>query len=147
MSLPRLTRRSLLRGSVPAALAAVAGFVWARAAMDEEDAVSAGANNYGPSSVSTDDRLVALSDVPADGGVVVEEAKVVVVRDADGVHAFSAVCTHQGCLVSSVADGSITCPCHGSVFDAATGDPTRGPATQPLPVVAVKVQGDEVIRE
>jgi Rieske Fe-S protein len=89
---------------------------------------------------------VALADVPVDGGVVLEEASVVVVRDADGVHAFSAVCTHQGCLVSSVADGAISCPCHGSVFDAATGEVTEGPATAPLAAVEVTVQGDDVVR-
>ena len=143
MSIPRLTRRSLARGSVAAAVAALAGAVWARAAHDDDE--SSGANSYGPSE-GGGDRLVALADVPEGGGVVIEDASVVVVRDADGVRAFSAVCTHQGCLVAGVQDGSIACPCHGSVFDAATGEVTQGPATQALAEVAVKVEGDAVVR-
>ncbi len=148
MTIPLLTRRSVLHGSVAAAVAALAGAIWARAAADDAGA-SSGANSYGPSSPSNaaGNQLVALSDVPENGGVVLEDASVVVVRDADGVHAFSAVCTHQGCLVSTVSNGSISCPCHGSVFDAATGQVTQGPATQPLPKVAVQVKGDEVVRE
>jgi Rieske Fe-S protein len=144
MPLPRLTRRSLARGSVAAAVAALAGAVWARAAYSDDESAG-GANSYGPSTEGSD-RLIALADVPEGGGVVIEDASVVVVRDADGVRAFSAVCTHQGCLVGSVQDGSIACPCHGSVFDSATGEVTQGPATQSLAEVAVKVEGDAVVR-
>jgi len=144
MSIPHLTRRSLLNGGVPAAGALVVGFVWARATVDDKSSTG-GANSYGPAA-SGGERLVALSDVPADGGVVVKSASVVVVRDADGVHAFSAVCTHQGCLVSSVTNGSISCPCHGSVFDAKTGEPTNGPATRALAPVKVTVNAGEVVQ-
>ena len=69
---------------------------------------------------------------------------VVLVRDGDQVHGLSATCTHQGCTVSGVADGRITCPCHGSVFDAATGDVVTGPATTPLPAVPVEVRAGAV---
>jgi len=46
--------------------------------------------------------------------------------------AFSATCTHQGCAVSEVANGTINCPCHGSRFAVADGSVTAGPATTPL---------------
>lgn len=83
--------------------------------------------------------LVQGADVPAGGGVVLEEPKTVVTRGDDGTaRAFSAVCTHQGCLVDSVADGTINCPCHGSKFDAATGEPVAGPAPTGLDPVAVE---------
>ncbi len=143
MSIPHLTRRTMLNGGLPAALAVIAGFVWSRATVDENGA--AAANSYGPPAAPGGKGLVTLADVPTGGGVVVESAKVVVVRDTGGVHAFSAVCTHQGCLVSSVSGGSISCPCHGSVFDATTGKPTHGPATQPLAPVQVTVKAGEVV--
>ncbi|WP_143669392.1 Rieske (2Fe-2S) protein, partial [Streptomyces sp. wa1063] len=54
------------------------------------------------------------------------------------------LCTHQGCAVKDVSDGTITCPCHNSTFDAATGSPTGGPATQPLPAREITVEGDSI---
>jgi Rieske Fe-S protein len=78
--------------------------------------------------------------------VILEDQKVVVTRDSEGaVHGFSAVCTHQGCIVARVADGTINCPCHGSKFDLSTGQPVAGPARRPLPSVAVKVVGNAVV--
>jgi Rieske Fe-S protein len=72
--------------------------------------------------------------------VVLDAQSVVLTRETgDEVHGFSAICTHQGCLVSAVADGKITCPCHGSTFDANTGAVLGGPAPSPLATVPVKV--------
>jgi Rieske Fe-S protein len=89
--------------------------------------------------------LVSLDQVPTGGGVVLEEERIVVTRSAtDDVRAFTAVCTHQGCTVDTVADGIIQCPCHGSRFDAGTGQVRRGPATRPLASVAVVVRSGEV---
>jgi len=136
MSPAPLTRRSLVRGSIPAALAAVAGFVWTRVSRDSGKSSS----GYQPGSA-----LARLADVPAGGGIVVKDANVVITREGTQVHAFSATCTHQGCMVSSVSNGSISCPCHGSLFDASTGRPTRGPATQPLAPVQVTVRAGEII--
>jgi Rieske Fe-S protein len=76
--------------------------------------------------------------------VVLTGPRVVVTRDGD-IRAFSAVCTHQGCTVATVADGVISCPCHGSRFDAATGAVVGGPATRPLPVVPVEVRDGVVV--
>ena len=71
-----------------------------------------------------------------------------VVMDAasGGVHGVSATCTHQGCRVNPPAHGVVSCPCHGSRFDAATGKVLNGPATAPLPEVPVSVQGTDVVR-
>jgi Rieske Fe-S protein len=83
--------------------------------------------------------LAKVADIPAGGGVILKEQSVVLTKDANGkVCAFSAICTHQGCVVTEVGDGTINCPCHGSKFDASTGERVAGPAKSPLPAVAVK---------
>jgi len=89
--------------------------------------------------------LARASEIPEGGGVVFKEQKVVVTQPSAGRYeAFSAVCTHQGCLVSSVADGAIVCGCHNSRFDIADGSVRGGPATQPLPRTDVTVEGGSV---
>jgi Rieske Fe-S protein len=62
------------------------------------------------------------------------------------VRAFSATCPHQGCPVSTVANGTIDCPCHGSRFDAKTGAVVAGPAPRGLTPVAVVVRDGGVYR-
>ncbi|QHT58336.1 Rieske (2Fe-2S) protein [Cellulomonas sp. H30R-01] len=107
---------------------------------DEPDAAEGGVGTTRDGTV-----LAALSDVPDGGGLVLTDRQVVLVRDGDDVEGFSAVCTHQGCLVDEVADGEIRCPCHGSVFDARSGDVVRGPAQRPLPEVDVDVRDGQVV--
>ncbi|WP_199444189.1 Rieske (2Fe-2S) protein [Umezawaea beigongshangensis] len=93
--------------------------------------------------------LVALADVPVGGGVVVDGPsgdKLVVTRVSDTeVKAFDASCTHQGVLVGEPAGGTISCPAHGSQFDATSGGVKKGPATKPLTEVPVAVDGDQVV--
>ena len=89
---------------------------------------------------------VAKADVPVGGGAIIAAAKVVVTQPAAGqFKAFSSICTHMGCPVAEVADGTINCNCHGSRFDIATGAVKRGPATRPLPAKTVTVKGDRII--
>lgn len=140
-----LSRRSLLRGGAITAGALVVGYV-VTASSDATGTkpATAAANGYG-SDEGTGTRLAALRDIPAGGGLIVAEAKVVLTRgESDEVAAFSATCTHQGCTVASIEDGLIVCPCHLSRFDLATGAPVAGPAGRPLPPVAVAVRGDDV---
>ncbi|MGW6217962.1 Rieske 2Fe-2S domain-containing protein [Streptomyces sp. NPDC055109] len=85
------------------------------------------------------------ADVPSGGGKVLKKEQVVITRDAGGqVRGFTAVCTHAGCIVTSVADGTINCPCHGSKFDATTGQPVAGPARAPLKAVSVRQSGESI---
>ena len=148
MSLNDVSRRSVLRGCALAVVGGVVGFVVARQSDAADDkSPTAAANGYGPSSTSksTASPLTTVSAVPAGGGVV--KSGVVITKDDSGtIHAFSATCTHQGCTVSSVSNGAIICPCHGSKFDAGTGAVLQGPATRPLPAVTVTVQGDQIVR-
>jgi Rieske Fe-S protein len=86
---------------------------------------------------------VALADLPPDGALVFREARVAVVRDGDGVHALSLVCTHLGCTVA-VTPAGILCPCHGSRFDR-RGAVLEGPATRPLQRLPFEVRGERLI--
>jgi Rieske Fe-S protein len=140
------SRRGVLRGALVTAVGAVAGFLVARgSAAARAGRGTTAANAYGPATNGDERPLVGLDEVPPGGGTVLRDAAVVLTRTVDGeLHAFSAVCTHQGCTVDAVADGSIDCPCHGSRFDALTGAVTNGPAARPLPPVAVVVRDGQV---
>ena len=89
---------------------------------------------------------VSTADVPVGGGTILADQKVVVTQPVAGTYkAFTAVCTHQGCTVASVANGTITCPCHGSTFSAADGSVTGGPPPAPLTRLPVKVERGRVV--
>jgi Rieske Fe-S protein len=97
--------------------------------------------------------LVATKDVPVGGGVIFAEQNVVVTRPDQGTfEGFSATCTHQGCILASVAGGTINCGCHGSQFAITNGANVAGPNGSPagsvaaLPKVAIKVKGGNVIK-
>jgi Rieske Fe-S protein len=146
-----VTRRAVLRGGSFAVVGGVVGWMIARNSAAAKRSAGVGAANgyqYSPPSAASSGpgrRLVALDAVPASGGVVVTKARVVVTKDAVGdVHGFSALCTHQGCIVSAVRHGRILCPCHGSQFDATTGKVLAGPAPAPLGAVVLVVDGGVV---
>jgi Rieske Fe-S protein len=89
--------------------------------------------------------LASLADLPIGGGAVFANEGIVLTHPKEGtVRAFSATCTHAGCSVSDVADGTINCPCHGSKFRINDGSVAAGPAGQSLPRVKVTVDGDNV---
>ena len=70
--------------------------------------------------------LGMASDVPVGGGMVFTAAKVVVTQPTKGEYkAFSAVCTHVGCMCNQVADGTINCPCHGASSRSPTARSSR----------------------
>ncbi|MEU7413795.1 Rieske 2Fe-2S domain-containing protein [Streptomyces sp. NPDC042638] len=93
----------------------------------------------------TGKQLAKTSDIPEGGGKVFKEQKIVVTQPKKGdFKAFSAICTHQGCTVNRVADGTIDCPCHGSKFHIADGSVAHGPATRPLGKESIKVSGNSI---
>ncbi len=88
---------------------------------------------------------VKASDVPEGGGTILEQQKLVVTQPEPGEYkAFSAVCTHQQCLVAQVKDGEILCPCHFSRFSIDDGSVVDGPAPTSLAERTVTVNGDEL---
>jgi Rieske Fe-S protein len=141
----KLTRRSAVRGAAVVVVGAAAGAVLARSSSAaSEPAGTTQANAYGAGS-SGGKHLVALTDIPVGGGKIVPDPPVVVVRTgSDTVVGFSAICTHQGCTVSSISNGTIDCPCHGSRFALKTGAVVSSPATRPLPRVPVTVRDGQV---
>lgn len=99
-----------------------------------------------PSATTTGTPPLAMtSQIPVGGGTVFPEKKVVVTQPTAGeFKAFSAVCTHMGCLVNKIADGTIDCPCHGSKYRIADGSVVAGPAPRPLPAEQIIVSGESI---
>ena len=73
------------------------------------------------------------ADVPVGSGKIFADQKVVVTQlTAGDFKAYSAVCTHQGCIVSSIDKSEIHCACHGSAYSIKDGSVVTGPATTAL---------------
>ncbi|MFB6658929.1 Rieske (2Fe-2S) protein [[Kitasatospora] papulosa] len=123
-------------------------------------AVLAGAAGLGAAACSTDSKLGhaqtptptapvelgAADEVPVGGAKLYREQRVVVSCQAAGRYkAFSAQCTHAGCLLDKVEGNEGNCPCHGSRFDMTTGKALQGPATVPLPSVPLKLEGGKLV--
>jgi Rieske Fe-S protein len=130
------TRRQVLAaGGAVAAAAALAACAPVRG--DDEGAGSPAASAAGTT--------VKTADVPEGGGTILRDVQVVVTQPSKGTYkAFSAVCTHEGCLVAQVADGAIDCPCHGAQFSISDGSVLGGPAPAPLTAVPLSVSGDTI---
>ena len=89
--------------------------------------------------------LAATSEIPVGGGKIFTSEKVVVTQpNSDEFKAFSAVCTHMGCIVAAISNGTIDCPCHGSQYSISTGAVVGGPAPSPLAAQAIKVTGSNI---
>ncbi|GAA1216987.1 hypothetical protein GCM10009665_03610 [Kitasatospora nipponensis] len=89
--------------------------------------------------------LGPATDVPVGGGKVYREQRIVVTQPSAGqYHAFSARCTHAGCVVDQVKDNLIQCPCHGSRFNIADGTVAAGPAPTALPSYQVAVADGKI---
>jgi Rieske Fe-S protein len=147
-----VSRRSVLEGAGVAVAAGVVGYAGFAAlgpdpGADGDDQYGTGPGSDGAGDDVDSHHLAAVDDIPDGGGIVIADEKLVLTRDGDTVRGFSAVCTHQGCLVGGVRDGEIRCPCHGSAFDAATGAVVQGPATEPLEAEDIEVTDrGEVLR-
>jgi Rieske Fe-S protein len=131
--MPELSRRRVITGAGAVAVTAAAS---ACATYGE-------APTAAPPPAPAGTPIAKVADIAVGGGSVFPDQQVVVTQPTAGTfRAFSAVCTHQGCTVTDVTDGTINCPCHGSKFAIADGAPAAGPATRPLDARQITVAGD-----
>ena len=140
-------RRVLIAGGVIAAVGA------ANAACGSSGASESAGAAPGPSDSSTGEAgsagntaaTIPTADIPVGGGQILTDQKVVVTQPTAGTFmAFTAVCTHKGCLVASIVDAEIVCPCHGSKYSIADGAVVGGPAPAPLGSAPITVSGDTI---
>ena len=145
----RATRRGVLAG---VGLAGLAGAVSAcSSGGSSSSSAGTGTNAGAPAATSASgassggSALASTSDIPVGSGKIFKTEKVVVTQPSAGEYnGFSAVCTHMGCLVSTISDGTIDCPCHGSRYSITNGSVVGGPAPSPLPSQAIKVSGTSI---
>ena len=94
-------------------------------------------------------RACALSELAEDvpRRVELNGVPVSVVRTDEGVFAVNDICSHANVSLSEgeVEDCMIECWLHGSCFDLRTGKPSGLPATKPVAVYPVKIEGDDVL--
>jgi len=142
-----ISRQKILLGAglglVTAVLAACSTYGKKPEAAGESSTTPAAPSASGGTAAPAAKAIAKTSDVPVGSGVIVGE--VVVTQPSAGVFkGLSAKCTHKGCTVNKVADGTIDCPCHGSKFNL-DGTVANGPAQEPLAVENITVQGDSIM--
>lgn len=143
----RIPRQKVLLGAglglVATVVAACSTYGKKPEATGEPSTTTAAAPATGGPAAPAANVIARTSDVPVGSGVIVDE--VVVTQPSAGVFkGFSAICTHAGCTVNKVADGTIDCPCHGSKYNL-DGTVANGPAQKPLEAKPVTVQGDSIV--
>ena len=99
----------------------------------------------GGSSAAAGPLTVKEADIPVGSGKIFPDAQAVITQPKKGeFKAFSAICTHMGCLVDSITT-TINCPCHGSKYSIADGSVGNPPAPNPLPPKTIKVDGTDLV--
>ncbi len=147
------TRRDFLRKTCPAAallaLGLATGCDSGSSGMDDPDPdpvdqPSTGIQVSG-NTITLDLTGSQASRVASAGGFLLISAASTAIVNLDGttIRAFSSICNHQNCDVSSFNGEVIICPCHGSRFST-TGSVVQGPATRALQAFDVQRNGDIV---
>jgi cytochrome b6-f complex iron-sulfur subunit len=122
MQQPEMDRRAFLSRlgwfgvALSGGVAAIGNFLYLKPAVD-----------YGPPSRV---RVGKPADYTEGIKEMLEDHRIVIVREKQGIAAISVRCTHLGCTVRA-SEGGFECPCHGSQFDN-DGFVTGGPAPAPL---------------
>ncbi len=151
-----VARRSVLRAAALAGTAVAASSVLAACAGGNEgnegnaggasDGMGGSAESSPGATADGGATIVATSEVPVGGGVILPEAKVVVTQPTKGeFKAFDAICTHKQCPVTNIEQKTINCQCHASRFSIEDGSVKAGPAPAPLPEIPIKVEDGNVL--
>ncbi len=99
----------------------------------------------GGSKTTSSGAVATKADIPVGSGKIFPAEKVVITQPTEGdFKAFTAVCTHQGCVVAEVKDAEIDCNCHGSRFSIEDGSVLGGPAKAPLAELTVTATGEDL---
>ncbi|MFF4352002.1 Rieske (2Fe-2S) protein [Streptomyces sp. NPDC001530] len=132
---PSASRRTVLRG---AALTPVAGLALT--------ACSGGGDGGTPATPTAPVDLGAESELAKGAAKLYRDQNVVVSRAENGdLKAFSSICTHAGCAINKLQGTTLICPCHGSEFDATTGEVVQAPATVPLKELSVEAKDGKIV--
>lgn len=135
-----LTRRAALGGIVASTV------VLAGCAAAEETATPVASETQAATSGAI--MLAMVNEVPVGSGTkfpVDEMLTVLVTQPTEGnFKAFSATCTHSGCIVNGVEETDIVCGCHGARFDSESGMVLAGPAKTALGRIPVEIRGEEI---
>ena len=157
MAQPASSRRTLLACAGAACAAALAGCArynsnsggtaGSQPAQASSTAAVPAGSASGTAAPNAPAALASTADIPVGGGKILAEKKIVITQPRAGsFEAFTAVCTHQGCIVGTVSGGTINCPCHGSKFSITNGSVVHGPAPSPLAPVSIEVQGTSIVQ-
>lgn len=134
-----VSRRIILRG---AALGGVALPLLAACGSDTEAAKKPATSD---SAADAGMDIATTAEVPVGAGMIFADEKIVLTQPTEGeFKAFTAVCTHQGCTVTTIKDGTINCPCHGSMYSIEDGSVVGGPAPAALAELKLTVDGDSI---
>ena len=137
-----MTAQPLSRRRALGAAAGVGVGLPALAACAGEDPAPSGDTQDAPVEGSA---LTTVGDVPIGGGVILGETEIVVTQPTKGdFRGFSAICTHQGCIVREVAE-TINCFCHGAKYSLESGEPVSGPANVALASRDLRIEGDDIL--
>jgi nitrite reductase/ring-hydroxylating ferredoxin subunit len=124
--------------------------VTALAACAPQSAVEPGAteSDAPAESASVAVEVCKTTDIPVGSGKkfdVSGTAILITHPSQDVFRGFSAICTHAGWVMTSVANSEIKCDNHGALYSADDGSVIKGPAQRALGKITVEVQGDAVL--
>jgi Rieske Fe-S protein len=140
-------RRTVISASVAGSAAVVLAACASEPEVAKTTPPSATVEDSGES-LSGEVLLGLAADVPVGGGTkfkLSDELTVLVTQPRAGeFRAFSATCTHAGCIVTGVQEEQIACGCHGARFNTDSGEPESGPAKAALGKIQLEVRGAEL---